>query len=567
MNGATHAIRRALGAAVTALLAPTVALAASIADREVVWNPPPIEQRAPGETLPTVAELESRGARLGRILVRVYDIFDESDPKENTALYRLANRLHITTKERAILAQLTFRPGEPVSASQLRESARILRDRRYLYDAIVRPVRYDASANIVDVEVLVRDVWTLNPGISFGRSGGENHAAFELQDQNFLGLGKNLQFRYEKDVDRSSTGLRWDDPNLFGSRWTMSGEVADLSDGHTYALTVERPFYSFMTRRSGGVALLDDERETGRFELGHEVDSFNVKRQYADVRYGWSQGLVDGVTRRWSAGFTYDDSRFAPVPGVPLVGPLPDDRTFAYPWLQYERLEDAWEDTRNQNQIGRTENLYLGSHLWARVGLAPTAFGSTADAVMFSGAYFRGARVSEGFRYEWNSGLDGRLEAGQLRDTVLSSEARTYYQISQRRLFYANLSGTVTDSLSADRQLLLGGDNGLRGYPLRYQSGSSRALLTLEYRVFTNWYPFRLVNVGGALFFDAGRTWGQSFTGAEPLGVLKDVGLGLRFGNARSGLGSVLHIDFAWALDAPPGEKDFQVLINTKASF
>ena len=31
---------------------------------------------------------------------------------------------------------------------------------------------------------------------------------------------------------------------------------------------------------------------------------------------------------------------------------------------------------------------------------------------------------------------------------------------------------TATDSLDPDMQLLIGGDNGLRGYPLRYESGT-----------------------------------------------------------------------------------------------
>ena len=32
----------------------------------------------------------------------------------------------------------------------------------------------------------------------------------------------------------------------------------------------------------------------------------------------------------------------------------------------------------------------------------------------------------------------------------------------------------------------LGGDTGLRGYPLRYQNGNQRALFTVEERLYTN---------------------------------------------------------------------------------
>lgn len=83
------------------------------------------------------------------------------------------------------------------------------------------------------------------------------------------------------------------------------------------------------------------------------------------------------------------------------------------------------------------------------------------------------------------------------------------------------------------------------GYPLRYQSGTSSALITLEHRIYTGWYPFRLFNVGGAVFFDSG----------------------LRLGNSRSGLGSVVHVDFSYALDAVPGEDRFQITIETRQGF
>ena len=53
----------------------------------------------------------------------------------------------------------------------------------------------------------MHDVWTTNPGISFGRSGGENSGGIKLEELNLLGLGKQLSFDYSKDVDRSSYTL------------------------------------------------------------------------------------------------------------------------------------------------------------------------------------------------------------------------------------------------------------------------------------------------------------------------------------------------------------------------
>src|ERR1700684_3894646 len=116
-------------------------------------------------------------------------------------------------------------------------------------------------------------------------------------------------------------------------------------------------------------------------------------------------------------------------------------------------------------------------------------------------------------------------------------------------------------------QLLLGGDNGLRGYPLRFESGTSRGLFTVAQRFFTDWYPFCLVRVGGAVFADVGRTWGTGVIGNSDPGLLKDVGFGLRLGNTRSGLGNVLHVDFAFPLSSEAGIQKFQFLVQTMQSF
>jgi len=70
------------------------------------------------------------------------------------------------------------------------------------------------------------------------------------------------------------------------------------------------------------------------------------------------------------------------------------------------------------------------------------------------------------------------------------------------------------------------GDNGLRGYPLRYQAGERRALLTIEERFYTELYPWRLFRVGWAAFLDVGRVSGNDPRASPPLGTLYDVGIG-----------------------------------------
>jgi hypothetical protein len=52
-----------------------------------------------------------------------------------------------------------------------------------------------------------------------------------------------------------------------------------------------------------------------------------------------------------------------------------------------------------------------------------------------------------------------------------------------------------------------------------------------------------------------------------PRKVLRDVGFGLRVGNMRSALGTMVHIDVAHPLRAHPSISHIQVIIEAKRSF
>ena len=163
--------------------------------------------------------------------------------------------------------------------------------------------------------------------------------------------------------------------------------------------------------------------------------------------------------------------------------------------------------------------------------------------------------------------FSGRVSEGKLENGIADASIRYYVEQSKNWLFFTTFLGTKGWRLDLDNQILLGGDNGLRGYPLRYQSGTARALFSVEQRYFTDWYPFRLFRVGGAVFFDAGRVWGKAPLGQPSLGLLEDAGFGLRFGNARSGLGNVVHVDLAFPFHAPAGISHVQFLVQTEAHF
>jgi hypothetical protein len=277
---------------------------------------------------------------------------------------------------------------------------------------------------------------------------------------------------------------------------------------------------------------------------------------------------VDGWARRWIFGYRYDRAEFGTADDADVPTTLlPEDRLLSYPWLGLELVQDAYRTTRNQDQIGRTEDVFLGRRLRATLGWASPAFGADRSAGIFSlegqmGRPF-GARDTLLLDANWS----GRYEGGSTADAVLEAGAHYYHRFDERNLFVASFDGAHGANMDLDHQVQLGGDNGLRGYPLRYQTGTARVLGTVEERWFSDWYPFRLVRVGGAVFADVGRTFGDAPLASGSQGWLGDVGFGLRLGNARSGLGNVLHVDLAFPVAGSGDIDSMQLLLQAQHSF
>ena len=524
----------------------------------------PLPPGALKEWIPSDEDLAARGAVIGEIVIRNENIFDTADPKEDNWLFRLANRLHVRTRPWVIRGQLLFRTGDPYDRRLIEESERILRSNRFFYDAGIRPIAFHDGR--VDVEVLTRDVWTLRPGISFGRAGGANTIGINIEDLNILGTGVGLGVSRASTPDRSTSNV-----------YVKAGRIADTwirtelvisqnSDGWTRGALIERPFYSLGTRWAAGASFMDNVSVNTLVRTVNFANQFQTHANNETAWVGWSEGLKGRWVKRYILGFTRDVSSFAPAPGEVPSGPLPPDRTLAYPWVGFELTEDAFEKARNRDQIARTEDFFLGNRVHASLGYANAVFGADRAAAVFSGGFGTGFRPAESSSMLFDSTAGGRYETGSVRDAVLGARSLSYFRLSENWLAYSLLSVKRGISLDPDHELLLGGDNGLRGYPRQYQAGDRSVLFTLEGRYYTALYPFRLFRIGGAVFYDMGRAWGGAFANPDP-GVLRDIGTGLRIALARSGQGGVVHIDVAFPLDGDPSISRMQFLVKTKVGF
>ena len=521
---------------------------------------------------PDDAALEASGAVIGQVAIRVGDIFNPELEAENKDLFRLINRLHLNTRPRVIESLLLFRPGDPYDHRLVEESERLLRAERYLYDADVRPLRLCDGR--VDLAVEVRDVWTLEASASYNRSGGEDRTRFEVEDTNLLGTGKHLAIARRADVDRTMLLARYRDPALLGSRARLDLWYSDNSDGGFQVFDLRRPFYALDARWGAGVRVRIDDRVDNRYVLGGLQDGFRHEQDFAEAFVGLSRGLRRGRAVRWLLGATYLDDRFGKAPeGKPLIDE-PDNRTLAYPWLGFEVEGDDFRRTHNLDHLQRTEDLHLGLRLSGRLGWSSTRWGGDAEEAVFAFGAEKGFGLGSRGLLLLGAASSGRHGDQGFANFVTGGALRLYWRDFGQHLFYAEVSGDVAESLDGDNQLLLGGDNGLRGYPLRYQEGDRRFLVTLEQRFYTPWHLFELIHLGAAVFADVGRAWGESIfptlpptVPARETGTLRDVGFGLRISSSRSGRGTLVHLDVAFPLDGDPSIDRVQWLVTTKESF
>jgi outer membrane protein assembly factor BamA len=544
---------------------PRVVILAALLLAALITSPAAHAQVSASAGLLSFAELEAAGATVGEIRVVPLEIFDTNDPAENYALFRLANRLHIPTREDVIRRAILFQTGEPVSVRLIEETERLLRSNRYLYDVSMRPVALQGG--VVDIEVTTRDTWSLSVGAGVGTSGGESSSNVEFSEYNLFGTGTTLGFKRSNDVDRSSTELEYANNRAFGTWASVAFSHASNSDGTRNAVSVVRPFYALDSRWTAGVRVSSDNRIDPLYQAGEIASQYRVTQSQADVFGGWSDGLVDGWVLRHTIGWSASRARYATEPGLVAPLQLPEDRRRAGPYWRYDLIEDRIERELNRNLIGRPEFFQLGLLASLQLNWDGRAFGADRDALRFSAAISRGFAPRPGDTLIARAAWSGEVLRDGAGSQFLSAGAQYYRPQTRYRLFYASAEAAWLTRPGPTDQLVLGGDSGLRGYPLRYQSGARRVLVTAEQRFYTDVYLWRLLRLGGAAFVDVGRAWGGVLPNTANPGWLGDVGFGLRIVSERSSFGTVVHVDVAFPLNRADDISKVQLLVKAKRSF
>ncbi|MEX0942692.1 MAG: hypothetical protein WD002_09120 [Pseudomonadales bacterium] len=507
--------------------------------------------------------------RIGEILYTRLPIFDESNPRENNAVFRWANRFHILTQEKTVRRDLLFRSQDPYEPRLLSESARLLRRRGHLYDAAVRPVRL--CGDELDIEVITRDVWSFTPEISFDRSGGESTHRIGIAEGNLFGTGRELSFATTKDTDRSSNRFVYTDDNV-GGGWLRTRLLYENSDDgyHQYGL-IQLPFYSLDTTHAWRFSLDKLKQEESQYFRGDEISAVRHEVEESILSYGWSRGLVNGKTQRWQVGHIFRDDHFSSATSLPAPGEFPIDKTLSYPFVSFTEIEDNYTTSFNLDQIHRTEDLHLGHTFTITLGYAATNLGSDQDRLIASGAFRDTLDYDDKSLLQHNISWQGlwNFDTSKSEDVQASYFIRYFHSQTTHRSFYSSFSATWTHNLNSNNQIILGGLTGARAFDNRFQTGDRKMLLTLEERQYTDVHFLNLIRLGFAAFLDIGRAWEPGADDGIDDDWLADIGIGIRLASSKANVGKIIHIDFAFPITNrnDPGVDSLQVAINIKNSF
>ena len=515
-----------------------------------------------------IANAVPLGTTIRSIRVTRFSVFDMEDPDENNRVYRWANDFHSVTREWVVRDHLLIEEGEGYNVARLRESERILRDLKFIFDASVRAWRW--CGDYVDIEVFTRDIWTFTPLLSFNRSGGENDFTIGFRDSNFLGSGKQFTIRYESDEERSGTNFVYSDPSVMGTRWRTRLSWTENDDGYDRSLHVVRPFYSVYERWSAGTALEDVKLEENVWFRGDEIAEFDRETQLVRVFGGIANELeLDQQVGRWLFGYTYEDNVFSFSDSDIPPPELPDDRTYSYPFAGFQSIEDEYVKLYNVDYLGRTEDVYIGERYRWTVGWSDDGLGATRDQVALQGNYGNTLRADDTHLWTFDSWLNGywNVDDEDFENLWITAETRYHLRQAEKWALFGRLKVDYTDGLTLDNQLTLGGADGLRGYDRHYQTGDRAFIFNLEQRYYSDWHPFRLIRVGMAAFVDVGRAWFNNQDNGSNGDVLANAGIGLRLNSSRAEKGSVIHLDLAVPFMKDDDVDSVQFLITVKDRF
>ncbi len=480
---------------------------------------------------------------IGNIEIVGREVFDERGGGL-FAPHRVANRIHVRTRDHVIRRELLFETGDPFDRELIDQTERNLRSLWFLRDARVEASAVDEDLDgrpeRVDAVVTTWDRWSLAPRVDFSQVQDRTIWEIGVSEKNFLGFGKAITVSHRQNLDRVTDRVRYEDPQLIGSNVGLAASLADLSDGHERLLTLDRGYLSLRDPWAFSAGIVSVARTEPIVEHGVEVERLPLRGEFVDLEAG--RALLRGDNHAVRVHGAYRSHR-SQVGG--------DNRDFSGPEVGLRTVTHRFVRLTHVNRFERTEDFNLGTESHAVLRLSTPALGGQ-PATFVSVGYRQGLRFRDDHFVVLGVGFDGRREGGGWRNSVAAVNARYLRKHSTRTAFVGKLDYAHGHDFDPEVQLRLGAETGLRGYPVRQFTGTRSLLLTAEERFFFADDVWQLFSFGVAGFVDSGFVWPAGRR--VDLGDLRTgVGVSLLVGSHRLASRGGVRFDIGYALDPVEG--------------
>jgi len=410
-------------------------------------------------------------------------------------IVKIANALHVNSKEWVIRDHILFQEKKPLSPYKLADNERFLRDLDFILDARIFIVPLMSTEDSVDVLVLTRDVFSVGGSVSPRTDGFK----FKVYDVNVLGMGQRVQYNGYYDSDRNPVYTHefyYRKSSIFGSLINATVGFTQLNSGSSYGdeeeqayyFRLDRPLVSPYTRMAGGLEL---SKNWSRNFLSSADSIFaNYRYSIADVWIGYNIGInqTDADRRRHfiSARFFEQEFQVRPVRIYDQLNPVYNSRTSFLGSFTFFR-QDFYK-TQYVYGFGRTEDIPYGYTMsllggWQRLmGIHRPYMGIDAEKsfVHRKGNFYTFTFRTGAFPYN-----DQLQDATILLSGRLYSKLRYYKRVMVRRSI--DLDFTYVFNQKTNTLLDINNSFGIEGFAADSLLGTKRLHGRYEMVFFTNW--------------------------------------------------------------------------------
>ncbi|RVT74916.1 hypothetical protein EOD40_12140 [Flavobacterium sufflavum] len=247
--------------------------------------------------------LKVEGKIIRNIIITTLDPFGYSEIDTNRIptqwSEKTGNWAHLKSKRISIKNMLLFSKNKPYSLLEIKESERILRSQNFINRVSITEKLTAPKSDSVDVFVRVLDSWSSIPKFNISNS----KTGLGLKERNFFGLGHQLDYYYSnrKSDGKDANNMSYLIPNIKNTfiRTEFKYSV-DFDRYYSKGITIERPFYSPLSKWAAGIALNQNYLKDSIQDVDETYISQNFKYSTHDFWGGRAFRIIkaDTITER-----------------------------------------------------------------------------------------------------------------------------------------------------------------------------------------------------------------------------------------------------------------------------